>query len=292
MSRLPDFLCIGAQKAGTTWLHHNLAQHPSLWLPPLKELHYFDHPHRAPSVLLLPFPTWQGRRARKELPRLWHARRQPRTLRWHLRFLLRPRGDAWYASLFEPAPDQVCGEVTPGYDTLDDAVVARIRASMPRLRVIFLLREPIERIWSALAMHAERRRWGPLDAVPEARLLRYLRWDLPLRHSDYLRNLDTWARHFPPRQMHVDFFDRLTVEPATLYADICGFLGVGGQASLIPGDVALPRYARAYPPPPPAIAASLRKQFRPQTEGLHRRFDNRWTAAWMTRLERAAQTTH
>jgi hypothetical protein len=40
--RGPDFLVIGAQRAGTTWLHQVLRRHPSLWLPPVKELHYFD----------------------------------------------------------------------------------------------------------------------------------------------------------------------------------------------------------------------------------------------------------
>ena len=39
---LPSFLCIGAQKAGTTWLHANLACHPQLFVPPQKEIHYFD----------------------------------------------------------------------------------------------------------------------------------------------------------------------------------------------------------------------------------------------------------
>ena len=39
---LPDFLCIGAQKSGTSWLDANLRFHPELWLPPAKELHYFD----------------------------------------------------------------------------------------------------------------------------------------------------------------------------------------------------------------------------------------------------------
>ena len=40
--RLPDFLGIGAQKSGTTWLHENLRQHPDLFLPAEKELHFFD----------------------------------------------------------------------------------------------------------------------------------------------------------------------------------------------------------------------------------------------------------
>lgn len=39
---LPDFLGIGTQKAGTTWLWENLRVHPELFLPDKKELHYFD----------------------------------------------------------------------------------------------------------------------------------------------------------------------------------------------------------------------------------------------------------
>jgi len=48
---LPDFLGIGAQKAGTTWLHQNLRHHPELWFPPdVKEIRYFDaRLHRGPG---------------------------------------------------------------------------------------------------------------------------------------------------------------------------------------------------------------------------------------------------
>ena len=38
----PDFIGIGAQKAGTTWLSHNLQRHPEIWMPGIKELHYFN----------------------------------------------------------------------------------------------------------------------------------------------------------------------------------------------------------------------------------------------------------
>ncbi len=39
----PDFLGIGAQKSGTTWLHDKLWRHPQVWLPPIKELHHLGH---------------------------------------------------------------------------------------------------------------------------------------------------------------------------------------------------------------------------------------------------------
>ena len=42
MSLGPDFVCIGAPKSGTTWLYRNLNTHPSIWIPAVKELHYFD----------------------------------------------------------------------------------------------------------------------------------------------------------------------------------------------------------------------------------------------------------
>ena len=40
---LPHFLGIGAQKAATSWFWTNLRAHPEVWMPPFKELHYFDH---------------------------------------------------------------------------------------------------------------------------------------------------------------------------------------------------------------------------------------------------------
>src|SRR5436309_13187492 len=38
----PDFICIRAHKGGTTWLYQQLDSHPDFWMPPIKELHYFD----------------------------------------------------------------------------------------------------------------------------------------------------------------------------------------------------------------------------------------------------------
>ena len=45
-TRGPDFICIGAQKAGTRWLFDQLAFHPGFWMPPVKELHYLNRSKR------------------------------------------------------------------------------------------------------------------------------------------------------------------------------------------------------------------------------------------------------
>src|SRR5262245_62109605 len=42
----PDFLFVGAQKAGTSWLYGQLERHPDFWMPPVKELHYLNSLNR------------------------------------------------------------------------------------------------------------------------------------------------------------------------------------------------------------------------------------------------------
>ena len=42
MVRVPDFICVGMQKCGTTWLYEKLGQHPDIWVPAMKEIHYFN----------------------------------------------------------------------------------------------------------------------------------------------------------------------------------------------------------------------------------------------------------
>ena len=61
----PDFLVVGAQKAGTTWLYRSLRTHPQVWMPREKELHYFDEKIRldggsGPGSAVIVRPTGAG----------------------------------------------------------------------------------------------------------------------------------------------------------------------------------------------------------------------------------------
>jgi len=40
----PDFVGVGAPRSGTSWIYEVLSRHSALWLPPVKEPHYFDEP--------------------------------------------------------------------------------------------------------------------------------------------------------------------------------------------------------------------------------------------------------
>ena len=107
----PDFLCIGVHKGGTTWLYQQLDSHPDFWMPPLKELHYFDQLSRVqrPSCL----------RCRDE--------RDRRFLESINRLSAKPYIDfEHYARLFEPKGPLLSGDISPNYSTLTNKVIRQI----------------------------------------------------------------------------------------------------------------------------------------------------------------------
>ena len=98
----PDFICIGAQKAGTTWLYENLNGHPDVWMPPVKEFHYFNRV-RANEALLgdwdMPHPDGIYNRYIKQ--------RFPPSLtniRWLKQYYRYGLSKKWYLSLFDEKP--------------------------------------------------------------------------------------------------------------------------------------------------------------------------------------------
>ncbi|MFC3088051.1 sulfotransferase family protein [Tabrizicola soli] len=103
-----SFLVVGAQKSGTTTLHHHLAQQPDLYLPGCKEVHFFDGDSR----------DWSS-----------------------------PDYRAYEAFLTAAASTQICGEATPAY-MVHRRFLERIRAYNPQMRLIAVLRHPVERAWS------------------------------------------------------------------------------------------------------------------------------------------------
>ena len=116
--RLPDFLGVGVQKGGTTTLQLLLEQHPGVYVPEAKELHYFS--------------------------------------------LHYGRGEGWYREqLAAASPNQRCGEITPYYLFHPEAA-SRIHALVPAVRLIVLLRDPVER---SLSQYFHSRRLGlePLE---------------------------------------------------------------------------------------------------------------------------------
>ena len=292
----PHFLCIGAQKAATTWLAHNLRQHPEVWMPPVKELHYFDafervsgaeatrwyhrpggtSPSLVPDVLRR---TSDGRRARTAIRRGL----RDRELRWTLRYLTGVRTDRHYHALFPDRPGLVMGEATPGYAVLPDEAVASLAQRLPGARALYLLRDPVDRAWSAARMKTEKHGVVPIDDWPTSDQLAFLQTHqrLGLRHSCYVEALDRWERHLGGR-VFVGFYEDVQRAPADLLTSVYGFLDVDDDAAHVPADARVPRNARGKGRDvPPEPARWLSEQLLDPIEQAHARFANAHTARWL-----------
>ena len=239
----PDFLIIGAQKAGTSWLTSKLSRHPNVWMPPLKELHYFDE-----RIKELPFGAsiirlstkkytdedwypWYWRYQLQELLkrrfRRYGTNFDPETVLWALTFFGRPPCDRWYASLFEQGRGKTTGEATPDYSILEEGMVARIHELMPHVKIIFFMRNPIERPYSSAVMQLRNLK-GMGREVEETALQSFFecffRQPTVVSHTRYLQILEKWRRFYPDEQIFVGFLEDIHFNPVRLLQHLYGFL--------------------------------------------------------------------
>jgi hypothetical protein len=285
----PHFLGIGSSRCGTTFLHWALRRHPDVWLPPIKELHYFDR-RGAPRRKRASDPD--GGRPRRGLRGLRKARRALlrgdsnalADARFVLRYHLGGRELTDYRAWFRAGGRRVTGEITPGYCILEDAEIARIRGELPELRLIFVMRDPIDRAWSAAYKSLVRDAGRAAASVPEEAWRKKLLSPGLARRSDYLGILDRWGRHFESDRIFIGFFEDLQAEPVRFLGEIGRFLGVGPLPSSRTGSIA-PRNASGGSTCPPELERLLAERFLEPTRRLHERFGSHATG-WYRRVLR------
>lgn len=246
----PTFLVIGAQKSGTTWLHQNLQAHPAIWLPPEKELHFFDE--RIASELTLrdrvrgdsPEAQRWRRQVNRQVKRLREDRGRWRLAPWYARYFLGSGDVDWYRGLFARAGDRLAGEVTPDYSILDQPQVDEVARTFPDLRIVFIVRNPIERLWSHAQMQE---RLSGRDA--EAGVLRMLDTDRPRSYGDYLTTLRRWGRAFGDERIWLGFMEDVANHPRAVLNGVTDHLGAprhdrypkAGRAVHKGGNESIPR---------------------------------------------------
>ena len=228
----PDFIGIGAQKAGTTWLYRNLRNHPGIWIP-RKEVHYFDQKIKESSSFSLRSKLF----GKDEADERWRSQ----VRHWtgvHLKalslsglfgvykFYMRVPGDEWYASIFEPRKGRIAGEITPSYSVLDTDTIAHAHDLMPEAKIIFMMRNPIERAWSQAIMHFDKVEKQPVKNVSVEQFQAF-RSDHSSLLTDYLRTLENWGAFFPEEQIFVGFLEDVHFYPNRLLKRLYKFLKVG-----------------------------------------------------------------
>ncbi len=194
----PDFLCVGAQKAGTSWLYRQLEPHPDFWMPPVKELHYLDNLNRT--------KRHQPPRSKDERDLCFLESIKDLSMQSHIDL-------ESYGRLFSHKGTQLSGDISPAYSTLTDEIIERVVNHFPNMKVVFLARDPVERAWSQLSMGVRLGMINKFDAT-----------DLLIR-SHPSKIVARWKRYVRPENFRVYFFDDLKENPAELRRSILRFLG-------------------------------------------------------------------
>lgn len=183
-----DFLGIGAQKCGTTWLYRNLARHPMIGFPAGKEVHYWDSPAG--------------------------------------------RSIGWYASQFPDHPAGVVqGEITPAYAILPRTIVQSVHDFAPSARLVFSIRNPIDRAWSSALMALGRAEMS-VEEASDRWFLDHFRSAGSVLRGDYQACLECWLSVFPMEQMLVCRFDDIANRPRQLLERVTQHVGVDPKAYL------------------------------------------------------------
>lgn len=250
------FVCIGAQKAGTTWLARVLSRHPDVFVTPVKEIHYFDHVRGLTQHLA---DRKRRSRLRKHYQRLltqWGRLSELKAQNgWYTRYMADPIDDAWYAGLFaDRLGRRFAGEATPEYAIIGTEGLEHIKRLAPDARVIYIMRNPVRQAWSQL-LHQCRVRKLDARRLDESRMREILAEERMRALGDYAATLADVGRVFARSQVLALVYEDIHADRLNAIAEVSAFLGVRFEPAWFKGlderhnksqDVALPASFRPY----------------------------------------------
>ena len=226
---LPSFLCIGAQKAATSWLFITLQEHPDIWMPAIKELHYFDY---------LYVPQCQGW-AHKHISKTAKSAilRQLADVRHfsparvkHLYQLATVDvfSEDWYRRAFDrpEAQGKVTGDITPSYCTLPVEGIEYVHALLGNPRLIYIIRDPLERALSHLRMKAQRRHGKQAGSLSEAQWRKLARKTRVAHRGNYRDYIGNWLSVFDRENMLFIPFGMIRERPLEVMRQVEQHLGI------------------------------------------------------------------
>jgi len=252
-------ICIGAQKAGTTWLADFMRDHPQVHMPPVKEVHYFDAryaPKWCAKYEAEMLAEFQAETARLTLETCGDPGLQHKLHSMLLRFrMIADPGEYLRFMSWGAQGRPVLFEATPDYSMLDRSGFQAMRDMHPNTKLIFLLRNPADRFWSSMKFNRTHNPAFDIDVMFD-RLIG--REDFVLL-ADYGRTITEALAVLPPERLHLELYENLFDQAAV--DRICRFAGVaprmadfGGRSNAsIAGDMppdrrvqAVSAYAHVY----------------------------------------------
>ena len=222
--QFPDFLIIGPQRTGTTWLHRNLILHPNIYIPHTKELYFFNY---------LIIKNTEGSHYTSD--RLeWYSKQFNISLKDYFQkniTILKSYRSLKYLD-YKPfrffKPD-VRGEATASYAAMDDKLIDEIFALNPDIKIILMVRNPIERAWSHAKLQLSKKVKDFPRGMNFKRFKEFYSSDYMMRCGCYTDIIQRWKKFTGEENLFIGLFDEISVNPNNLLLRLLKFLGLRGN---------------------------------------------------------------
>lgn len=207
---LPNFLIVGAAKSGTSSLDRYLSQHPDVYIPPKKEAHFFSIPDFPPRFQ---GPGDEGMN----------------------QYTLRDR--AAYEHLFDDVTGQKAVGESSVFYLYYPGTAQRIRESIPNAKIIILLRNPVDRAFSAYThlIRDERESMSFEDSMAQEAARRAADYEPMWLYRELGRYTEQVKRYFDEfgrDQVKVLVFEEFVKNPSLYVREVLDFLGVDPDVSI------------------------------------------------------------
>jgi hypothetical protein len=232
----PDFIGIGLERAGTSWLFTQIAAHPDIWVPPLKELHFFDVLDPQAFYLKHRYRYHLKSRIKQKAAHFIEVSTRPEFyknspltyLLWDYYYFTGRFDLEWYKRLFQPrfTGGRVCGEITPAYSNLSASSIQTILRLNPLIKFLLMVRHPRDRLWSGIVHHFHHLEKRAIETVSELEMLDFVEHSVAQKRSDLLSILETWQENVPKEQLFLRPFEMIARQPEDLIRQTYDYLGV------------------------------------------------------------------
>lgn len=201
-----------------------LSERADVWVPPFKELHFFDHKFKADTRAWTGWHVKKGVETARRRYLISNSKPDPDYLDYLDTILKTPMfNGTWYKNIFSQAPiNSVCLDVTPAYSCISKEGVSFVASFLKDAKFIYIIRSPLDRALSQLRMDLSR------NGIPLTKDEWIKRATAPviLSRGDYKLNIPRWREHFDESRLLFLPFQQIAQKPYIFLKQVEQFVGL------------------------------------------------------------------
>jgi len=282
---------VGAVKAGTSWLYSYLEGHSECAMPPFKELRYFyilesgyfDGQIKLSRNLVQELKQSLDDGTAKNVPAV--KLRLNKTRHWLKVLQLRAEAPEAYAEYMMDLASgaKLTADITPEYSMMPVSRLKQMAGLVAQTKFVYILRDPVDRLWSNIRMNARRKSDSPElirgHALVEVDEVLNGKPNEAFDRSDYAQGLTSLEQAIPDEDRKVLFYETLFSDASI--RELCSFLGLSNHPA--------PLKKRIHEGVPIRLDTArrngLQKLLAPQYHAVEKRFQS-LPAAWQDNMAR------